>query len=90
MRRSESLGSIHVENAMSSVKSLQKRGLDLPNTGRWFRRKHRTMMCCGILCVVLVALWVIRWRNGAARREMDELGRELAREAKKAVGRGRA
>ena len=26
---------------MSSVKSLRGRGLDLPHTGRWLRRKHR-------------------------------------------------
>ena len=39
MRRSDSLS--HVESAMSSVKSLRGRGLDLPHTGRWLRRKHR-------------------------------------------------
>jgi hypothetical protein len=26
---------------MSNVKSLRGRGLDLPNTPRWLRRKHR-------------------------------------------------
>ena len=39
MRRSDSL--THIEHAMSSVKSLRGRGLDLPNTPRWLRRKHR-------------------------------------------------
>ena len=39
MRRTDSL--THIEQAMSSVKSLRGRGLDLPNTPRWLRRKHR-------------------------------------------------
>jgi hypothetical protein len=30
---------------MSSVKSLRGRGLDLPHTGRWLRRKHRYVVC---------------------------------------------
>ena len=41
MLRSESMS--HIEAAMSSVKSLKSRpsGLDLPNTPRFLRRKHR-------------------------------------------------
>jgi hypothetical protein len=42
MRRSDSL--THIEQAMSSVKSLRGRGLELPNTPRLLRRKHRCAM----------------------------------------------
>lgn len=58
MRRSDSLS--HVESAMSSVKSLRGRGLDLPHTGRWLRRKHRYASRVGTTgrwCERMVARW---------------------------------
>lgn len=77
MRRSDSLS--HVESAMSSVKSLRGRGLDLPHTGRWLRRKHRCVVCLFrfILFVAGASRWGCRedgWFCSIALR-LDRAGR---------------
>ena len=44
---------------MSSVKSLRGRGLDLPHTGRWLRRKHRYVVCLFVCFVLFVAGYAV-------------------------------
>mmetsp|Transcript_6862 Transcript_6862/g.27562 ORF Transcript_6862/g.27562 Transcript_6862/m.27562 type:complete len:94 (-) Transcript_6862:320-601(-) len=85
MRRSDSL--THIEHAMSSVKSLRGRGLDLPNTPRWLRRKHRTILCVMVIAVVSAAVMVARSRSERARLELDAVASAVTREARRA-GKG--
>lgn len=72
---------------MSSVKSLRGRGLDLPNTPRWLRRKHRTILCVMVIAVVSAAVMVARSRSERARLELDAVASAVTREARRA-GKG--
>jgi len=67
---------------MSSVKSLRGRGLDLPHTGRWLRRKHRTVIML-LVCLFFVCLVVLARESSAkARYTTDALAKETVKVAK--------